>query len=96
MKVNELTVGEMAEACSQAISYCRDRPPDQLMLVNFVPQEHRLELQVPVYPRASLPVATRFFIVHVVYSRSDGTSVVHVYEHGHAAAFVQHTVAFGH
>ena len=95
MKVNELTVGEMSEACAQAISYCRDRPPDQLMLLNFVPREHRLELQVPSYPRAALPPSTRFFIVHVVYSRDDSSAIVYMYEHGQLAQFTQSTVAFG-
>lgn len=65
------------------------------MLVNFVPNEHHLELQVPAFCARDLPALTRFFVVHVVYSRDQPMATVHVYEHGRVTAFTATAVMFG-
>lgn len=36
---HKLSVHDGSQSCVQALSYCRHRPPDQLMLLNFVPKD---------------------------------------------------------
>lgn len=69
------------------------------MLLNFVrsSDEHRLPLDIPLnLPQLLLPASTRFFIVHVVYSRDDPNATMHVLElYGPANVTVTKDVQFG-
>jgi hypothetical protein len=92
MKVNQLNLEDIEKSCCQAIGYCRDRPPDQLLLLNFVLNGHSLDLSIPSY--GTLPNGVTFFIMHVIYNPTQPTAVVHILQHPQRS-FTKCTVTFG-